>query len=212
MIYDRLFSFEIILEVVIMTPFHSLDRRSFLQRSLAGAAGLGLGIPNLDAKPRFDLDRIFTSLREGTGAKKIGIIICGRYESCGGGKCLRSIRERVGGFSRYPKEMPIELVGFGQCGGCPGVNVEYVPAEMQKNGAEVIHLATGFVVGYPPCPSTLYFKGFIESYYHLPVVVGTHPIPLKYLNAHQQLSSLPDLKKQAEYLLKESKTVMEAYN
>jgi len=195
-----------------MTPFHSLDRRSFLQRSLAGAAGLGLGIPEFDAKPRFDLNRIFTSLREGNDAKKIGIIICGRYESCGGGKCLRSIRERVGGFARYPKEMPIELVGFGQCGGCPGVNVEYVPAEMQKNGAEVIHLATGFVVGYPPCPSTLYFKDFIESYYQLPVVVGTHPIPLKYLNAHQQLSSLPDLKKQAEYLLKESKTVMKAYN
>lgn len=195
-----------------MSKFRSLNRRSFLQNSLAGVAGLGMGIPTLEAKPRFDRNRIFTSLREGSDSKKIGIIICGRYESCGGGKCLRSIRERVGGFARYPKEMSIELVGFGQCGGCPGVNVEYVPAEMKKNGAEVIHLATGFVVGYPPCPSTLYFKNFIESYYQLPVVVGTHPIPLKYLNAHQQLSSLPDLKKQADYLLKESRAVMKAYN
>lgn len=195
-----------------MSQFRSLNRRSFFQSSLAGAAGLALGIPKLEAKPDFDRNRIFTSLREGNDSKKIGIIICGRYKSCGGGKCLRSIRERVGGFARYPKEMSIELVGFGQCGGCPGVNVEYVPAEMQKNGAEVIHLATGFVVGYPPCPSTLYFKSFIESYYQLPVVVGTHPIPLKYLNAHQQLSSLPDLKKQADYLLKESRAVMKAYN
>lgn len=195
-----------------MSKFRSLNRRSFLQNSLAGVAGLGMGIPTLEAKPRFDRNRIFTSLREGSDSKKIGIIICGRYESCGGGKCLRSIRERVGGFARYPKEMSIELVGFGQCGGCPGVNVEYVPAEMKKNGAEVIHLATGFVVGYPPCPSTLYFKNFIESYYQLPVVVGTHPIPLKYLNAHQQLSSLPDLKKQADYLLRESRAVMKAYN
>jgi len=181
-----------------MSKSRSLNRRSFLQSSLAGAAGLGLGIPKLGAKPHFDRNRIFTSLREGNNSKKIGIIICGRYESCG--------------FARYPKEMSIELVGFGQCGGCPGVNVEYVPAEMQKNGAEVIHLATGYVVGYPPCPSTLYFKDFIESYYQLPVVVGTHPIPLKYLNAHQQLSSLPDLKKQADYLLKESRAVMKAYN
>jgi predicted metal-binding protein len=195
-----------------MSKFRSLNRRSFLQSSLAGVAGFGVGMPTLESKLSFNRNRIFTSLREGSDSKKIGIIICGRYESCGGGKCLRSIRERVGGFARYPKEMSIELVGFGQCGGCPGVNVEYVPAEMKKNGAEVIHLATGFVVGYPPCPSTLYFKNFIEIYYQLPVVVGTHPIPLKYLNAHQQLSSLPDLKKQADYLIKESRAVMKAYN
>ena len=28
------------------------------------------------------------------------------------------------------------------CGGCPGGNVEQVPEEMKKNGAEVIHLAS----------------------------------------------------------------------
>jgi hypothetical protein len=28
--------------------------------------------------------------------KKIGIIICERYQSCGGGKCFRALRERVG--------------------------------------------------------------------------------------------------------------------
>lgn len=195
-----------------MSPSHPFNRRSFIQGSLAGAAGLGLGVPLKGSPPEFDRERIFTRLRRGETSKKIGIIICGRYDSCGGGKCLRSIRERVGGFARYPKEISIELVGFGQCGGCPGVNVEYVPAEMKKNGAEIIHLATGFVVGYPPCPSSLYFKDFIETYYGLPVVVGTHPIPLKYLNAHRQLSSLPELKKQAEYLLREDRAVMEAYN
>jgi len=195
-----------------MSSSHLIDRRKFLQNSFAGAAGLGLGVSPSGPKPRFDRSRIFSTLREGADSKKIGIIICGRYESCGGGKCLRSIRERVGGFARYAKDMPVELVGFGQCGGCPGVNVEYVPAEMKKNGAEIIHLATGFVVGYPPCPYTLYFKDFIESYYQLPVVVGTHPIPLKYLNAHTQLNSLPELKKQADYMLRESRAVMEAYN
>jgi len=30
---------------------------------------------------------------------------------------------------------------------------------MKKNGAEMIHLATGFVVGYPPCP----YKGMSKK-------------------------------------------------
>jgi len=55
---------------------------------------------------------------------KIGIIICARYRNCGGGKCLRAIRERAGGFARYPKEETVELVGYSSCGGCPGGNIE----------------------------------------------------------------------------------------
>ena len=102
--------------------------------------------------------------------KKLGIIICG-------GKCLRALRERVGAFSVYPKDQPVELVGYSYCGGCPGGNIEYVPEEMKNNGAEVIHLATGLVVGYPPCPRINQFKEFIESKYGLPVVIGPHPVP-----------------------------------
>ena len=83
---------------------------------------------------------------------KIGIIICDRYSTCGGGKCFGAIRERRGAFARYAADEPVEVVGYSTCGGCPGGNVEYVPAEFKKNGADVIHLATGLVVGYPPCP------------------------------------------------------------
>jgi predicted metal-binding protein len=111
--------------------------------------------------------------------KKIGIIICARYKDCGGGKCFRALRERRGAFSMYSAREQVEIVGYSTCGGCPGGNVEYVQEEMKKNGAEVIHLATGLVVGYPPCPYIRQFKAFIESHYNLPVVVGTHPIPLK---------------------------------
>jgi predicted metal-binding protein len=118
---------------------------------------------------------------------KIGIIICGRYQGCGGGKCFRALRERHGAFAIYPPEEPVEIVGYSTCGGCPGGNVEYVPEEMKKNGAEVIHLATGLVVGYPPCPSIRRFKMFIESSFGLPVVIGTHPIPQKYMDAHGKL-------------------------
>lgn len=146
--------------------------------------------------------------------KKIGIIICGRYQTCGGGKCLRSVRERVGGFARYPKDEPVEVVGYSYCGGCPGGNVEYVPEEMNKNGAEVIHLATGLVVGYPPCPRIRQFKQFIETRYGLPVVVGTHPIPLKYLKVHEKLPFWKAMKMDelAGELMNEDRAIMEAYD
>lgn len=121
---------------------------------------------------------------------KIGIIMCDRYRGCAGGKCFRALRERVGGFSGYGADEEVEVVGFTGCGGCPGGNIEYAPEEMVRNGAEVIHLATGFVVGYPPCPWTEYFKESIESRFGVPVVVGTHPIPEKYLEGHRDLTSL----------------------
>lgn len=146
--------------------------------------------------------------------KKVGIIICGRYQSCGGGKCFRALRERTGGFARYPKDEPVEVVGYSTCGSCPGGNVEYVPEEMKKNGAEVIHLATGLVVGYPPCPRIRQFKEFVETRYGLPVVVGTHPIPLKYLEVHERLPFWENMKMEqlAGDLMKEDRAVMESYN
>lgn len=120
--------------------------------------------------------------------KKIGIIICHRYHTCAGGKCLRSMRHREGAFALYKGE-EIELVGFTTCGGCPGGNVEYAPAEMKRNGAEVIHLATGLVVGYPPCPRLEAFCDFIPAKFGLEVVIGTHPIPENYFLTHQSLGS-----------------------
>jgi predicted metal-binding protein len=145
---------------------------------------------------------------------KIGIIICGRYQSCGGGKCFRSLRERVGAFADYPKDEPMEIVGYSYCGGCPGGNIEYVPEEMIKNGADVIHLATGLVVGYPPCPRIRQFKQFIESRYQIPVKIGTHPIPLKYMQAHAKLPfwKQANMEQIAGELMKEAPEIQEAYN
>ena len=108
----------------------------------------------------------------------------------------------------------MELVGFSNCGGCPGGNIEYVPEEMIRNGAEEIHFATGFVVGYPPCPYITQFKEFIEFQYHIPVVVGTHPIPLKYLNTHSNLSSWKAMNMQeiCGPLMTEDRKIMESFN
>ena len=119
---------------------------------------------------------------------KLGIIICDRYRRCAGGKCLRAMKNREGAFSLYI-DTEVELVGYTSCDGCPGGNIEYAGEEMVKNGAQVIHLATGLVVGYPPCPYIQTFKDFIEARYDVKVVVGTHPIPQKYLDMHTQLGT-----------------------
>ena len=119
---------------------------------------------------------------------KLGIIICGRYHTCAGGKCLRAMQRREGAFSLY-RDRDVQLVGFTACGGCPGGNVEYAPAEMVNSGAQVVHLATGLVVGYPPCPRIASFTSFIRVHYGLDVVVGTHPIPQKYFLTHQRMGT-----------------------
>jgi predicted metal-binding protein len=123
---------------------------------------------------------------------KIGIIICDRYRTCAGGKCLRAMKNREGAFAQYA-DIEVELVGYTTCDGCPGGNVEYAGEEMVKNGAQVIHLATGLLVGYPPCPYIQTFKTFLENRYVIKVVVGTHPIPKKYLDMHTSLRTWEDV-------------------
>ena len=120
---------------------------------------------------------------------KIGIIICDRYRNCAGGKCFRALSSREGAFDVYAKDEDVELVGYTSCGGCPGGNIEYAPEEMKKNGAEIVHLATGFVVGYPPCPYINQFKELIIEKHEMKVVIGTHPIPEKYLETHKKLKT-----------------------
>ncbi len=119
---------------------------------------------------------------------KLGIIICHRYRSCAGGKCFRALHKREGAFSIYENKV-VELVGYTTCDGCPGGNVEYAPAELKKNGAQIVHFATGLIVGYPPCPYLFHFREFIKTKYGLKVVLGTHPIPQSYFETHRELGT-----------------------
>ena len=119
------------------------------------------------------------------------IIISDRYNSCAGGKCFRAAANREGAFSVY-KDNEIEIAAFTTCGGCPGGNIESAPEEMQKNGITHIHFATGFIVGYPPCPYMEYFKNFIEEKYGMKVIHGTHPVPQKYYLTHMKLDTWKD--------------------
>ena len=124
---------------------------------------------------------------------KIGIIICDRYHNCGGGKCFRALHNREGAFDVYSTKENVEVVGYSTCGGCPGGNVEYVPEEMKNNGAEVIHFATGLIVGYPPCPYIRHFQEMIRLKYEMKTIVGTHPIPQKYHDVHSKIGTWESL-------------------
>jgi len=138
---------------------------------------------------------------------KIGIIICDRYHTCAGGKCFRAFHNREGAFEMY-KGKDVELAGFTTCDGCPGGNIEYAPEEMKKNGVTIVHLATGFLVGYPPCPFMEHFSKFIPEKFGLKVVFGTHPIPQKYLLTHQKLNTwnTPFLKEAISFSLADEAT------
>jgi predicted metal-binding protein len=139
-------------------------------------------------------------------SKRIGIIICNRYHTCAGGKCFRALRNREGAFKRY-QGIDVELAGYTTCDGCPGGNVEYSPEEMEKNGADVIHLATGLVVGYPPCPYIDDFCNFIGQRYGLEVIIGTHPIPQKYYLNHQAMGTweTPEWQERIKHVLDDEK-------
>lgn len=143
---------------------------------------------------------------------KIGIIICDRYSSCSGGKCFRAMKKREGAFDTY-KDKDIELVGYTTCGGCPGGNIEYAPEEMKKNGADVIHFATGMLVGFPPCIYIDYFRKYIQSRFNLKVVIGTHPVPEKYYMAHLKCNTgnIPSWNELMQPVLKD-KNLRVAYN
>jgi predicted metal-binding protein len=137
--------------------------------------------------------------------RKVGIIICDRYSACAGGKCLRSLRNKEGAFNIYSE---VELVGYTTCGGCPGGNIEYCIDEMKRNGAEAVHLATGMVVGYPPCPYIDHFRSLIKKKHGLEVIVGTHPIPCNYRETHAALGTWnsPEWKEKLKYILTDEKT------
>jgi len=119
---------------------------------------------------------------------KIGIIICDRYHTCAGGKCFRALQNHEGAFEMY-KDKDVELAAYTTCGGCPGGNIEYAPEEMKKNGVTHVHFATGFLVGYPPCPYMEHFEKFIIEKYGMKVIFGTHPIPQKYFIPHSKMNT-----------------------
>jgi predicted metal-binding protein len=139
---------------------------------------------------------------------KVGILICNRNRKCAGGKCFMSIYNRDGAFKDYPKDEPIEVVGFIPCGGCPGERLEHSPADMKKYGADVIHLASCFLAGYPPCPYIENFKQYIEEIVGLPVVVGSHPMPQNYVDNHSKTGDWTSHEENLKHITKDPEAAL----
>lgn len=85
---------------------------------------------------------------------EVGIIRCMQTEDyCPGTTDFRMIRDRQGVFEGVDGD--IEVVGFINCGGCPGKRAVLRARELVRRGADTIVFASciqkGTPIGYP-CP------------------------------------------------------------
>ena len=87
---------------------------------------------------------------------KVGIIRCMQTEDyCPGTADFKAIRERKGVFSDVPEEEDIEVVGFCNCGGCPGKKAVFRAKKLIDAGADTIAFASCIHKGTPigfACP------------------------------------------------------------
>lgn len=96
---------------------------------------------------------------------KIGIIRCMQTEDyCPGTTDFKAVREKTGVFAGITEE--IEIIGFINCGGCPGKKSVLRARELVKRGADVIVFASciqkGTPIGYP-CPYAKRMKELIKK-------------------------------------------------
>ena len=96
---------------------------------------------------------------------KIGIIRCMQTEDiCPGTSDFKAIAGRKGAFVAI--EGDIELVGFANCGGCPGKRAGSRARLLQARGAEAVFMASCIGKGLPlnfPCPHAEEMKELIEK-------------------------------------------------
>jgi predicted metal-binding protein len=81
---------------------------------------------------------------------KLAIIRCEETsKTCAGWNCFPALRDKTGNFAGYES---IEVVGFDTCGGCGKGKTDKIVAkakELEKHGAEVIHLGNCLASGCP---------------------------------------------------------------
>ena len=85
---------------------------------------------------------------------KLGIIRCMQTEDyCPGTSDFKAIRKKSGAFADV--EGDINLIGFTNCGGCPGKKAALRARELVNRGVDTIAFASCIKKGMPiyfPCP------------------------------------------------------------
>ena len=84
---------------------------------------------------------------------KAGVIRCMQTEDyCPGNGCMKMMQNGLGAFEG---EKDIEIVGFVNCGGCPGKKALLRARKLIERGADTIAFASCITKGTPfgyPCP------------------------------------------------------------
>lgn len=108
---------------------------------------------------------------------KVGIIRCMQTEDyCPGSGCFQAVRDKSGAFAG---EEEVEVVGFINCGGCPGKKAILRTRELIRRGADTIAFASciqkGTPIGYP-CPFAKKMKELVqkEGGDAISILDGTH--------------------------------------
>ena len=96
---------------------------------------------------------------------KVGIIRCMQTEDfCPGTTDFRMIREKKGAFEGVEED--IEIIGFINCGGCPGKKAVLRARELVNRGADSIAFGSciqkGTPIGYA-CPFAKRMKDVIQN-------------------------------------------------
>ena len=96
---------------------------------------------------------------------KVGIIRCMQTEDfCPGTTDFRMIREKKGAFEGVEED--IEIIGFINCGGCPGKKAVLRARELVNRGADSIAFASCMInwtpIGYS-CPFAKRMKDVIQN-------------------------------------------------
>ena len=96
---------------------------------------------------------------------KVGIIRCMQTEDfCPGTTDFRMIREKKGAFEGVEED--IEIIGFINCGGCPGKKAVLMARELVNRGADSIAFASCIQKGTPighACPFAKRMKDVIQN-------------------------------------------------
>ncbi len=96
---------------------------------------------------------------------KVGIIRCMQTEDfCPGTGDFKAVRNKEGSFAQVEED--IEIVGFINCGGCPGKKAVLRARELMKRGADTIAFASCVQLGTPigyACPFAKKMKEMVRN-------------------------------------------------
>ena len=115
----------------------------------------------------------------------VGIIRCYQTRDyCPGVLDFKAIRERTGVFADVLADEPINIIGFIDCGGCPGKKAILRARSLVSQGADTIVFASCITKGTPigyPCPFAKRMQDLVRSDVgeSIHILDHTHDAPAK---------------------------------